>query len=98
MVIWITGLSGAGKTPLCEALFGLLKPRLPELLVLDGDGRPTLDDIIRVCREKLSSPKVPRKLVVVDAIPKTMYGKPDRKAIKDRMREIEVGGDIGVRA
>lgn len=37
MVIWITGLSGAGKTTLCEALRAALKPRLPELVVLDGD-------------------------------------------------------------
>lgn len=37
MVIWITGLSGAGKTTLGAALFDLLKPRLPELVLVDGD-------------------------------------------------------------
>ena len=37
MVIWLTGLSGAGKTSLAEALCRLLKPRLPQLVVLDGD-------------------------------------------------------------
>jgi adenylylsulfate kinase-like enzyme len=37
MVIWITGLSGAGKTTLANALSGLLKPRIPNLVVLDGD-------------------------------------------------------------
>jgi adenylylsulfate kinase-like enzyme len=37
MVIWITGLSGAGKTTLCLALKDMLKPRLPELVILDGD-------------------------------------------------------------
>ncbi len=37
MVIWITGLSGAGKTTLCDALRDLLKPSLPELVLLDGD-------------------------------------------------------------
>lgn len=37
MVIWITGLSGAGKTTLSVALFELLKPRLPELVLVDGD-------------------------------------------------------------
>lgn len=37
MIVWITGLSGAGKTSLCEALYRRLKPRLPELVVLDGD-------------------------------------------------------------
>ena len=37
MVIWISGLSGSGKTTLCNAIWSLLKPRLPELVVLDGD-------------------------------------------------------------
>ena len=37
MVIWVTGLSGAGKTTLCNALWKLLKPNLPELVSLDGD-------------------------------------------------------------
>lgn len=37
MVILITGISGAGKTALCDALWAILKPRLPELVVFDGD-------------------------------------------------------------
>lgn len=37
MVIWITGLSGAGKTTLSNALLQSLKPALPQLLHLDGD-------------------------------------------------------------
>ena len=37
MVIWVTGLSGAGKTTLCDALWKLLKPNIPELVSLDGD-------------------------------------------------------------
>tara|TARA_B100000029_G_scaffold419732_1_gene425301 strand:+ start:424 stop:957 length:534 start_codon:yes stop_codon:yes gene_type:complete len=37
MVIWITGLSGAGKTTLSTALLHSLKPALPQLLHLDGD-------------------------------------------------------------
>ncbi len=28
MVIWFTGLSGAGKTTICETLYRLLKPVL----------------------------------------------------------------------
>ena len=36
-VIWMSGLSGAGKTTLCNALWSLLKERVPELVRLDGD-------------------------------------------------------------
>jgi adenylylsulfate kinase len=37
MVIWLTGLSGAGKTALSDALIAAVKPRLPTLVRLDGD-------------------------------------------------------------
>jgi adenylylsulfate kinase len=37
MVVWITGLSASGKTTLCRALESLLRPRVPALVVLDGD-------------------------------------------------------------
>ena len=37
MAIWITGLSGAGKTTICTALQSALETWLPELVVLDGD-------------------------------------------------------------
>ena len=36
-VIWITGLSGAGKTTLGSAIYDRLKPRRPQLVMLDGD-------------------------------------------------------------
>jgi adenylyl-sulfate kinase len=37
MVIWITGLSGAGKTTICETIVRMAKPSIAELVVLDGD-------------------------------------------------------------
>ncbi len=37
MVIWITGLSGAGKTTLATALYEAMKPGLPALVRIDGD-------------------------------------------------------------
>ena len=36
-VVWITGLSGSGKTSICKILSERLKPDLPGLVVLDGD-------------------------------------------------------------
>jgi len=37
MVIWVTGLSGAGKTTLCTTVYERIKPQMPELVILDGD-------------------------------------------------------------
>ena len=37
MVVWVLGLSGAGKTTLCQAIHDLMKPLMPSLVVLDGD-------------------------------------------------------------
>ncbi|MDR0393311.1 MAG: adenylyl-sulfate kinase [Puniceicoccales bacterium] len=37
MLIWVTGLSGAGKTTLAVALYGKLKKKLSNLVLLDGD-------------------------------------------------------------
>lgn len=37
MIIWITGLSGSGKTTLSREIAATLKPRLPHLVLVDGD-------------------------------------------------------------
>ena len=37
MVVWLTGLSGAGKTTIAEAIVSLVKPHLPALVFIDGD-------------------------------------------------------------
>ncbi|MEK9660155.1 MAG: adenylyl-sulfate kinase [Alphaproteobacteria bacterium] len=37
MVIWLTGMSGAGKTTIAEAMVAMLKPSIPELVLVDGD-------------------------------------------------------------
>ena len=37
MVIWTTGMSGAGKTTLNKALFAELKPHVPHMVLIDGD-------------------------------------------------------------
>ena len=37
MLIWICGLSGAGKTTIGTALYNRLKPSVPSLVLLDGD-------------------------------------------------------------
>jgi len=37
MVIWLLGLSGAGKTTIAQCLFGRVKPHCSNLVLLDGD-------------------------------------------------------------
>lgn len=37
MIVWLTGLSGAGKTTIAEAILRIVKPRLPSLVLIDGD-------------------------------------------------------------
>jgi 3-oxocholest-4-en-26-oate---CoA ligase len=44
--------------------------------------QPTLNELQQHCREKLAGYKLPRQLVVADAIPRTPVGKPDYRAAK----------------
>ena len=37
MVVWLTGLSGAGKTTIAQAIWQVMKPKLPGLVMVDGD-------------------------------------------------------------
>ncbi len=37
MVIWITGISAAGKTTLCTALYDIIKPQFPETVFIDSE-------------------------------------------------------------
>jgi adenylylsulfate kinase len=37
MVIWFAGLSGAGKSTVSQLMYDRLKPRMPQLVLLDGD-------------------------------------------------------------
>lgn len=37
MVVWLIGLSGAGKTTLSRLIYQRLKPSAPNLVLLDGD-------------------------------------------------------------
>lgn len=37
MVVWLTGLSGAGKSTIADAMVRIIKPHLPSLVWIDGD-------------------------------------------------------------
>jgi adenylyl-sulfate kinase len=85
VVIWITGLSGAGKTTLANAVAALLKPRMPNLVVLDGDviravfgstlGHRTEDRIVQVRRlQAIAKMLEDQGIVVIVAV---LYAAPD---------------------
>ena len=44
MVIWITGLSGVGKTTLAQSIYKLLKKKYKNLIWFDGDTMRDLNE------------------------------------------------------
>jgi adenylylsulfate kinase-like enzyme len=85
MVLWVTGLSGSGKTTLCKTLYGLLKPSLPELVVIDSEevrnifggqlGYSVEERVIQLKRvQRLVSALVEQNLVVIVA---ALYAAPE---------------------
>ena len=48
----------------------------------DPGSTPTLEELQEHCRAHIAGYKLPRQLLVVEAIPLTASGKPDSKAAK----------------
>ena len=57
-----------------ERVAAIVQPR--------SGAQPSLEELRDHCREKLAGYKLPRQLVVTDAIPRTPAGKPDYRAAK----------------
>jgi adenylylsulfate kinase-like enzyme len=85
MVIWSTGLSGAGKTTLAVALRDILKPQLPHTVLIDGDvirdvfgeslGYAEPDRVIQINRiQRLAKILADQGLIVIVA---ALYSHPD---------------------
>ena len=49
----------------------------------DPSAPPNLDDLRDFARDRLSAAKLPREVVVVEAIPRTEGGKPLRRLLRD---------------
>ena len=64
----------------------LLGESVEAQLVLEPPAQARLGDIQRHCRERLSGYKVPRRFVIVNAIPRTLYGKIDRARLSEVAR------------
>jgi acyl-CoA synthetase (AMP-forming)/AMP-acid ligase II len=84
----ISKIEGVGEVAVGGTPDPLLDQVPVALLVLDDEKSPAPDEISNICRKKLSSAKVPKRFFVIDSIPKTLYGKPDRKAIGETIRRL----------
>jgi len=106
MVVWITGISGAGKTTLSQALQKQLKPKFAELILLDGEivreisgvdlGYSEDDRIVQVGRvQKLVKLLSDQGMVVLVAV---LYSNPEllarNRKIFDRYFEVHVDAPL----
>ncbi|MFB6201713.1 MAG: class I adenylate-forming enzyme family protein [Halorhabdus sp.] len=60
--------------------------RVAALVVPDGDGSPTADDVASTCREELAHYKVPKSIALDETIPRTVSGTIDRAAVVEQIR------------
>ena len=75
----INELEGVNESLVFRTSDPILGNKVNANIVLDPKSSLTTMDIRTYCKQKLSSFKVPTKIFVVDSIPKTLYGKIDRK-------------------
>ncbi len=52
-------------------------------LVLQGEEKPTTEELIEFCRERLAGYKLPRQVELVDVLPRNASG----KVLKNQLRE-----------
>ena len=58
------------------------------ILVADGSATPDLDAIQTSVKDKLARFKHPRKLVVVDAIPRNTMGKVQKNVLREQYKDL----------
>jgi acyl-CoA synthetase (AMP-forming)/AMP-acid ligase II len=71
------------------AVIGVPHPRWIEAVVAvvtldDRPGSATPDDLEAACRRRLSGYKVPKSIYVLDALPRTLFGKFDKLALREK--------------
>ncbi|MGW4128446.1 SDR family NAD(P)-dependent oxidoreductase [Amycolatopsis japonica] len=67
---------------------------VPVAFVVPGEGGFDPDELLAVCRERLSSFKVPEELYEIDRVPRTASGKTTRHALLDKPARLRAcGGD-----
>ncbi len=85
----IEGLLAAHPAVMQSAVIGVTDERLGEVpmafVVLRPGASATPEEIIAWCRENMANYKVPRKVVLVDALPRNAGG----KVLRDALQELE---------
>jgi acyl-CoA synthetase (AMP-forming)/AMP-acid ligase II len=76
-------LPGIREAAVYGAPDALLGESVHARVVLDPEARLQVTQIQLHCRERVSGFKVPRRILVVDSLPKTLYGKIDRKKLRE---------------
>lgn len=67
-----------------------LGEKIKAYVVLREGQRATAEELIQYCRERLSKFKVPKEIEFRDQLPKTLVGKPLRRALRDEeMKKVE---------
>jgi acyl-CoA synthetase (AMP-forming)/AMP-acid ligase II len=86
----LPGISQAAAVGVPDARWG---EAVHVFLVPDGGTRPDLGDIRRLVAEELGNLYVPKSFSVVASLPRTMFGKIDKKALR-AAHVVEAGNDI----
>ncbi|HLJ20046.1 MAG TPA: fatty acid--CoA ligase family protein, partial [Stellaceae bacterium] len=76
------------------AVVGRPSPQLGEevVAVVVTRGAVATDELIAHCRRRLSAYKLPAEIMFVSELPRTSFGKPDRKRLAGSLRERDAAG------
>jgi acyl-CoA synthetase (AMP-forming)/AMP-acid ligase II len=71
------------------AVIGVSDPKWGEVghafVALAAGAKTTADEILAACKVRLAKFKVPRKLQIMEALPKNASGKIDKKALREQV-------------
>jgi acyl-CoA synthetase (AMP-forming)/AMP-acid ligase II len=69
----------------------LNREALVHLVVVAGDGGPTVEAVTRACRSRLAPYKIPGRISFVNEIPRTGIGKPRIALLREQLRKETAG-------
>jgi long-chain acyl-CoA synthetase len=76
-------LPGVREAAVYGAPDALLGESVHARVVLEPGARLQVTQLQRHCRERFSGFKVPRRILIAESIPKTLYGKIDRRKLRE---------------